>query len=145
MAAQSALQYRLTFTHSCTHSHTETASGSGAVRVRRRLAQGPLHTQIGGARDRTSNLQAPASPLCLLSPMRPHYQSSVCPPPSRCVLTLPLCPPENARSDQTAGADPDHPDSPYPGGGARDDPEGVRRHPLVLQGGGQHVPLQECG
>lgn len=53
--------------------------------------------------------------------------------------------PENASSDQTAGADPDHPDSTDPGRGARDDPERVRRHPLVLQRRRQHVPLQKRG
>lgn len=52
---------------------------------------------------------------------------------------------ENASADQIAGADPDHPDSPDPGGGARDDPERMRRHPLVLQGGRQHIPVQKRG
>lgn len=53
--------------------------------------------------------------------------------------------PENASSDQIAGADPDYPDSADPGGGARDDSERVRCYTLVLQRGRQHIPLQKCG
>lgn len=52
---------------------------------------------------------------------------------------------ENASSYQTAGADPDHPDSTDPGRGARDDPERVCRYPLIFQRGRQYIPLQKCG
>lgn len=53
--------------------------------------------------------------------------------------------PENASSDQIAGADPDYPDSTDPGGGAWDDSERVRCYTLILQRGRQHIPLQKCG
>ena len=59
--------------HSPIHTHTDawrvTASSSRAVMVRR-LTQGHLHTQLGGAGDRTSNLPVtsqPALPPELLS------------------------------------------------------------------------------
>ena len=58
VATRSALQYGLTFTHSCTITHSQpckaSASSSGAVRVRR-LAKGHLATQLGGAGDQTGN------------------------------------------------------------------------------------------
>ena len=94
------------------------------------LLQGHLDTLLGGVWDQTSKLPVTSQPSLPPEPHAAHITRALC------VLTLTLCPPENARSDPTAGADPDHPDSPYPGGGARDDPEGVRRHPLILQRGG---------
>ena len=45
--------------------HKETASSSGALRVRR-LAQGHLDTRLGGAVDRTSNLLS-YQPTCITS------------------------------------------------------------------------------
>lgn len=68
-----------------------------------------------------------------------------CAPSRPPVTPVPVVLVENASADQIAGADPDHPDSPDPGGGARDDPERMRRHPLVLQGGRQHIPVQKRG
>lgn len=56
-----------------------------------------------------------------------------------------LCLAEHASSDQTAGADPNHPDSTDPGRGARDDPEGVCCYSLFIQRGRQYVSLQKCG
>lgn len=53
--------------------------------------------------------------------------------------------PENASSDQIAGADPDYPDSADPGRGAWDDSERVRCYTFILQRGRQHIPLQKCG
>ena len=68
MATQSALQYCLTFTHSCTHSHRRrsqtfkvTACWSGAVRVMC-LAQGHLDTQLGGAGEWTRHLPVTSQP-----------------------------------------------------------------------------------
>lgn len=56
-----------------------------------------------------------------------------------------VCLAEHASSDQTAGADPNHPDSTDPGRGARDDPEGVCCYSLFFQRGRQYVSLQKCG
>ena len=61
------------FTHVFTHRRRcqprrETASWSGAVRVRR-LAQGHLDTRLGGAGDRTSNLPVTSQPA---PPPEPH-------------------------------------------------------------------------
>ena len=69
MATQSALQYCLTITHSCTHSHTDDGNGPPckvtAVRVRC-LAQWHLNTQEE-PRIEPATLQLPADPLNHLS------------------------------------------------------------------------------
>ena len=61
------------FMHTFTHRRRSqprraTASWSGAVRVRR-LAQGHLHTQLGGAGDRTGDLPVTSRPAL---PPEPH-------------------------------------------------------------------------
>ena len=76
MAIHRPLHQCLTFTHLFTHSYTiidgfinpfthrrqsRPLSWSGAVRVRR-LAQGHLDTQLGGAGDQTSNLLVTSQP-----------------------------------------------------------------------------------
>ena len=62
-----SLLSKATKNHSFTHRrqcqpHKATASSSGAVRVRR-LALGHLDTRLGGAGDRTSNLQVTSQPV----------------------------------------------------------------------------------
>ena len=77
--------FTLKFTHRRrSQPRRATASWSAAVRVRR-LAQGHLHTQLGGAGDRTSNLPVTSQPA---PPREPHglRQSRAChgthsPPP----------------------------------------------------------------
>ena len=80
---QSALQYRLTFTHSCTQSHTDdksTTHGDGQL-VReqsgfRCLVLGHLDIlTLGGAGDRTGNLPVTSRPAL---PPQPH----AAPPPT---------------------------------------------------------------
>ena len=78
-----SLLSKATYNHSCTHSHNDggvyhTGRQPGAVRVRRRLAQGHLHTR-GGARDRTSNLPVtsqPGLPPELLPPCSYYHHST---------------------------------------------------------------------
>ena len=71
MAAQRALQYGLTFTHSCTHSDIDGgvnhARQQPAVRVRR-LAQGDLDAQEEPGIE-LATFRLPANPLYLLSHM----------------------------------------------------------------------------
>ena len=83
---ESALQYWLTFTHSCTHlhidswvkhtGHTQIVNSSGAIRVRR-LAQWHHDTQLGRARDRTSNLAVTSQPG-LPPELMLHFSKRVC-------------------------------------------------------------------
>ena len=54
------------------HRGTATASWSGAVRVRR-LTQTPPHSQLGGAGDRTSNLQVTSQPPLLPELLLPSH------------------------------------------------------------------------
>ena len=62
----------LTFTHRRRSQPCKvTASSSGAVRVRR-LTQGHLHTQLGGAVDQAI-FQVPANPIFLLTHQQPVF------------------------------------------------------------------------
>ena len=63
MATQSALQYRLTITHSCTHSHAD--GSSGAVRVRWHSARKEPGIEL-------ATFAVTSQPRCLLSYCRPY-------------------------------------------------------------------------
>jgi hypothetical protein len=94
------------FTHTFTHRRRSlprraTASSSGAVRVRR-LAQGHLDTQLGGAGDRTSNLPVTGQPAV---PPEPHVANISTPlfNPSQILVLSKVClpPTQTAAPNQT--------------------------------------------